>query len=279
MSKIKHAIKTVGGSFLEFACPAAVRELDSNIRSGRYLKAKRWILHARTERAKRRGTAEDLQKSLFQTWQTDVSDGYFEQYLDRFQKWFLGPHHEIVDELATLSRSGRYHRLVEVGCGAGRVLEHLSKAMPEVPSFIGVDINEGIVARNQTEYAADPRLTFLAADAAIWLKETAMPGTILMTYGGVMEYFSAETLTALFKSLAANGPAAVALVEPVDPGHDLEGDTASHVFGGENSFSHNHAHLLRQAGYRIRFRKTLDLGLVSWIMILAETEHPSQAGA
>ena len=89
-----------------------------------------------------------------------------------------------------------------------------------------------------------------------------------------MEYFSAETLTSMFTRLAQHGPAAVALVEPVDPSHDLARDAASHAFGQENSFSHNHEKLLVRAGYRVIFRKTLRLGGASWMMLLATIVPP-----
>jgi SAM-dependent methyltransferase len=271
MSQARETIKFWVGSLFDVAAPWIAQDLDKGLNSGRFIKIKRWILYARTARARARGDVGALQKSLFQFWRADTADGYFDQYLDRYEKWFLGPHHEIVDQLAKLSRSGAYSRLVEVGCGAGRVLEHCANAMPEVPDFIGVDINPVIVARNKTDYAQNPRLHFLSADASAWLLENAKPGTILPTYGGVMEYFSAETLTAMFRTLAQHQPAAVALVEPVDPSHDLANDPASHAFGEENSFSHNHEKLLQAAGYKTLFRKELRLGGVSWVMLLAAT--------
>jgi SAM-dependent methyltransferase len=274
MSDTKEIIKVWTGSLLETIAPWVTRELDENRHSGRFIKLKRWIVAARTAKAKARNDAAALQKSLFQFWRTDTADSYFDQYLDRYQKWFLGPHHSIVDQLALLSRSGAYSRLVEVGCGAGQALEHCAAAMPEVQSFVGVDINPVIIARNKVTYAQNPRLQFLSADASVWLEENARSGTILLTYGGVMEYFSAETLAAMFRTLAQHKPAAVALVEPVDPGHDLENDAASHAFGMENSFSHNHEKLLQAAGYKVMFRKTLRLDGIFWVMLLATAAPP-----
>ena len=272
MAQSRETIKLLVGNLLEVLAPWVRQDLDADRHSGRFIKPKRWILYARTARAKARGDARALQKSLFHFWRADTANDYFDKYLDRYEKWFMGPHHEIVDQLAKLSRSGAYSRLVEVGCGAGRVLEHCANAMPQVPDFIGVDINPVIVARNKTDYAQNPRLQFLSADASAWLQENTRPGTILLTYGGVMEYFSAETLTAMFRTLAQHQPAAVALVEPVDPNHDLANDPASHAFGQENSFSHNHEKLLQNAGYRTLFREELRLGGVSWVMLLATTE-------
>ncbi len=269
MAHSRDTIKLLAGNLLEVLAPWVRRDLDADRHSGRFIKLKRWILYARTTRAKARGDASALQKSLFQFWRADTADPYFERYQDRYDKWFLGPHHEIVDQLAKLTRSGAYNHLVEVGCGSGRVLAHCAEAMPQMSDFIGVDINPVIIAHDRTAFAPNPRLQFLAADASVWLQKNARPGTILLTYGGVMEYFSAETLSAMFCGLAQHHPAAVALVEPVDPDHDLANDPASHVFGQENSFSHNHEKLLQNAGYRTLFRKDLRLGGASWVMLVA----------
>lgn len=276
-SHSRETIKLWLGTLAEVFVPWARRDLDAGDESGRLITIKRWILYARSARARARGDARALQKSLFQFWRADTADAYFDRYLDRYQKWFLGPHHEIVDQLANLARSGEYSRLIEVGCGAGRVLDHCVAAMPELQSFIGVDINPVIIARNKVDFAQNPRLQFIAADASVWLRDTAQPGTILLTYGGVMEYFSAETLSAMFGTLAQHRPATVALVEPIDPNHDLANDPASHVFGQENSFSHNHEKLLQSAGYRTLFRKELRLGGVSWVMLVATTGWQSRA--
>lgn len=271
MSHPRETIKFWAGNLLEVLAPWVTQDLDTHRPSGRFIKLKRWILYARTARARARGDTVALQESLFQTWRADTADAYFDRYLDRYEKWFLGPHHDIVDQLALLARSGDYTRLIEVGCGAGRVLEHCAAAMPDVANFIGVDINPVIIARDSVDFASNPRLQFLAADASVWLVQNAQAGTILLTYGGVMEYFADTTLTAMFATLARHHPAAVALVEPVDPAHDLAQDAASHPFGQENSFSHNHEKLLQAAGYHVTFRKTLTLGCAPWVMLLATT--------
>lgn len=269
MSRTKDGVRVLVGGLCERLLPMVIRDLDEDRRSGRFIRIKRWILYARSARARARNAPNALQKTLFDFWHTDVADSYFDKYLDRYEKWFLGPHHEIVDHLTALSQTGSYSRLIEVGCGAGQVLEYCAAAMPKVANFIGVDINPVIIARDKVHFAQNPRLQFLSADASVWLQQAPQPGTILLTYGGVMEYFAAATLTTMFATLAQHGPAAVALVEPVDPDHDLAQDVASHAFGPENSFSHNHEKLLLAAGYQIAFCKTLRLGGVSWVMLVA----------
>jgi SAM-dependent methyltransferase len=269
MPHSRETIKLWTGHLLEVIAPWVTRDLDKDLHSGRFIKLKRWILYARTARARARGDMTALQKSLFQFWRADTADDYFDRYLDRHQKWFLGPHHEIMDHLAVLSRTGNYKQLIEVGCGAGQVLEHCAATMPEVHDFVGVDINPVVIARDQARFSKNAKLQFVCAEAATWLHQTARPGTILLTYGGVMEYFSASTLTAMFQTMARHGPAAVAFVEPVDPDHDLVNDAASHPFGPENSFSHNHEKLLEAVGFQTVFRKSLNLGGQYWVMMVA----------
>lgn len=272
MSHLRTFIKVQVGRALEVFAPWVRRDLDLDLHSGRFLKLKRWILYARTTRAKARKDTVALEKGLFQFWRADTADDYYDKYLDRYEKWFLGPHHEIVDQLAMLTSHGRYTSLIEVGCGQGRVLEHCAAAMPNVQSLTGVDINPAIIARDQVNFAQNPRLHFLTADASGWLQQNGQPGTILLTYGGVMEYFAADTLTTMFRTLARHPYAAVALVEPVDPDHDLTNDPESHPFGQENSFSHNHEKLLEASGYTVKFRKTMYLGGAFWVMLLATVE-------
>ncbi len=272
MVHARETVKILVGNLLEVIAPWIAQDLDRGQNSGRFVRAKRWILYARTARARAHGDARALQKSLFQFWRTDAADAYYDQYLDRYKNWFLGPHHELVDQMIAILHEGRYQRLVEMGCGAGRVLEHCATVMPEVPMFIGVDINPSIITRNKVDFAQNAKLQFFAANASVWLEANAAPGTILLSYGGVMEYFSAQTLSAMFRTLAQHPAAAVVLVEPVDPDHDLVKDAASHVYGAESSFSHNHEKLLEAAGYRVAFCKTLRLGGVLWVMLLATVE-------
>lgn len=265
-------VKLSVGTILEVLAPGLARDIETGRHSGRNIRAKRWILYAKTRRAARRGDARGTQRALFDFWRADVSNSFYDRYVLRFRKWFLGPHHEIVDELEKLAGSREFRQFVEVGCGDGLALEHCAERLPRIPRFVGVDINPSIIERNRSRFAENPRLTFVAANAADWLDENVTDGTILFTYGGVMEYFDADALRGLFASLARRVGTAVALVEPLDPEHDLAGDSASHIFGAENSFSHNHAGLLREAGFAIQFQKELRLDGIRWMMLVAATE-------
>lgn len=261
--------RALAGTALDVFYPALGREIASGEATGRNRKLKRLVLQSRLARARLRGDDKAVQSILHDFWQGDAPGNYYDRYADRFQKWFLGPHHEIVEALVAEVGRHPYRRLVEIGCGDGRVLGHLAGRLPDVPAFVGLDINASIIAQAEAAHAADPRLSFRAGNALDLFDSHRGDGTILLTYGGVMEYFSGADLSALFRRLARHAGTAVALVEPVDPAHDLAADTSSHVFGAENSFSHNHRHLLEREGYTVRFMREMAVGGARWVLLLA----------
>lgn len=257
------------GSGLETLMPELSRDIATGANPSRFVWLKSCILYARTIRAQQKGDAGTLQKVLFDNWRIDRADSFYDKFTDRFDRWFLGPHHEIVDQLQALSRKTRFESLIEIGCGDGRVLEHCVAALPDIRRAVGIDINPAIIARNRETFRDNSLLSFTAADASTWLAEHMQDGTIVLTYGGVMEYFSAAALSSMFRSIAKYDRVAVALVEPVDPTHDLQTDPDSHTFGEENSFSHNHRVLLGGAGFEIAYSTTVQLGGVTWAMMIA----------
>jgi len=269
MTPAKRLAKALAGTAVELVRRDLVREIEAGDHSGRGLRLKQWILHARLERARLRGDSAAVGRALAAYWQGDTGDFFYDRYRERFQTWFLGPHQVIVDQLARLSARRPYARLIEIGCGDGRVLDHCARRLPRIPAFLGLDINPTIIARNRQDHAGNPRLAFEAGEAMAWLPARMGEGTVLMTYGGVMEYFPPADLAQVFALLARPRQAAVALVAPVDPAHDLAADPVSHVFGQENSFSHPHRHMLETAGFTIEFEQEMPLGGVRWMLILA----------
>ncbi|MFX0544538.1 methyltransferase domain-containing protein [Roseovarius sp. S1116L3] len=262
------------GTALDLVFPALGRDISSGVSPERYIRLKRCIIHSRTVRARQRGDTDALQKVLSDGWRINNAESFYDKFTDRFDHWFLGPHYETIDELRTLAQKTQFNRLIEIGCGDGRVLEHCAVVLPDITQAIGIDINPMIIERNRQVFSDNPHLSFTSADASDWLDANMQDGTIVMTYGGVMEYFSSAALSSMFKAIAIHDRVAVALVEPVDPDHDLANDLKSHTFGSENSLSHNHAALLSETGFRIVFSKALSMGGVSWMMILAEKRSP-----
>ena len=215
------------------------------------------------------GDHSALRSQLSGYWKGTSGDTFYESFQDRFEEWFLGPHYEWVEALdEILNRPDEtFSSLLEIGCGDGRVLHHLSEKLKSVENFTGIDINERIIARNRDVYS-ETALRFESGDASKRLGELVPTGSIVMTYGGVMEYLLESELRELFRSLKARSTVIIALVEPLYDGFDLENETASRASGTENSFTHPYPLLLRESGFEIEFQKEPEMEF-RWMMIIA----------
>ena len=222
------------------------------------------------QKAAAEGDHEALRRHLAHYWTGCEGDSFYSNFDDRFEKWFLGGHYPVFAELTRLvsENPGKYSRVVEVGCGDGRVLHHLSEQLDGIEEFVGIDINEGIIGRNRDFYDSD-KLKFVAGDATEWIGREAGEGTILATYGGVMEYFLENELADLYETLKEKAPVAVVMVEPLYDDFDLEREEASRSSGGEHSFSHNYPLLLRRAGFEIAYEEEPEMEF-RWLTLMAE---------
>ena len=278
MPGVRARLGVLVGSIAEVVLPGLAREIDEG-RGQSHSQArrlKRAILHARLWRAERRNDPSAIEGALLGYWRSDVREGFYKAFVARFDRWFHGPHSRLVEALVEAAAANpRLDRLIEVGCGDGRALAHLSERLPGLRELIGLDINARIIARNQRVHGDRPRLRFVQADARRWLADETRDGTILFSYGGVLEYLCEAELAVILERLGRHRDTAVALVEPVDPGHDLTHDARSHVHGPERTFSHNHQALLAAAGFTIRFAEELSLDGVRWMMILATASPPT----
>lgn len=189
----------------------------------------------------------------------------------RFEGWFLGNHVAIVPAIreALAADPVRFEALCEIGCGSGRALQYLSQAFADVPRMIGIDLSVAQVARNRTRYASE-RLEFEAGDAVAWIAEHARPRWIYFSYGGVLEFFARSRVLELYQMFASRlAPSLVALVEPLSDDHDLARDPESRVFGAENTFSHNHPELLKQAGFKVLSQFEQRVDNQRWLLLVA----------
>lgn len=170
----------------------------------------------------------------------------------RFEEWFLGSHARALETLRRQLDGQHCRALCEIGSGNGLALEHASRTLTQIPRFIGVDINRTATKLNAQRWHDDPRLEFVHADAAQWITHNAEPGWAYFSNAGVLEYFPQATVEKLYRRTASlGGPAWWVLTEPVYRDYDLATETESRPSGPEFSFSHNHPHLLRRAGWEV----------------------------
>ncbi|MBF9029164.1 methyltransferase domain-containing protein [Rhodobacterales bacterium HKCCE3408] len=273
MGRIKGFVQLAAGRVLSLAMPRLAADVASGCESPsvnpRIVRA---IRKSQARRAARSGDVETLQKLQFGKWSDPHSVELYDLYKDRFESWFLnGPQYEMVDWIKAAVDRAPPRRLVEVGCGDGRVVAHLAERFPSIEKLIGIDLNCGIIERNRRTFADKaPRLQFVSGDAVEWLAANPLSGTLLLSNGGVLEYFAPDVLKRLFMDLADSGAASIAAIEPFDPSHDLGRDPASHPFGSELSFSHNYRALVEEAGFSVQRTREADFGGAHWMFLFAD---------
>lgn len=244
--------KALFGKGFELLFPSLVREIDTDINRSNRIRIKRIIVSGRVMRSRRRGDAA-LQAALTEFWRAPSGDEYHLHHSGDVHAMFRERHGSLLTDFQrAATRAGQsFSRLVEIGCGVGRLLVDCRTACPKIGRFIGLDLNPYAIATARSETPHMANLHFEQAEAVSWLEAHPECGTVLVSYNGVMEYLSRDAVSRMFDGLARSGPAAVLLCEPVARAHDLDADIGSFPFGSEQSFSHNHPALLRQAGFRI----------------------------
>ena len=257
MGRARDALKLMIGRVAELALPELGREIDGVRNTARAPRLKRAILYARLRRAHALGDIAGMDDALSAFWQGGPGDRFHASFAEERFGVFREHHAVVIDALAgLLERSDlRFSRLVEIGCGDGRVLGHCADRLPSISQAVGLDINAAVISRAAAEHSVDGRLAFANADARDWLTAHPQPGTVMLSNGGVLEYFSQDNVDRLFRAVALAPPAAIVLIEPASPDHDLNSQAESFAFGHEYSFSHNHRRRLRQAGFDVVFEE------------------------
>lgn len=269
MNRAKDALKVLVGRAAEFALPGLAQEIDDNRNPDRAAAVKRAIVRARLFDAQSKGDAASIEGALAAFWKGQSGDRFHDHHQDARFQLFRDHHAIIVDALAKVIAEGGFMRLVEIGCGDGGVLAYCAERLPQIREAVGLDINEAVVARAAANHRQAGRpLSFVHSDAETWLAAHPQPGTVLFSNGGVLEYFSQASFDNLLQTLGRAAPAAIALVEPVAPDHDLASQTESFAHGWENSFSHNHRRRLSQAGFTVAYEQELVTPSVRWMLMI-----------
>jgi len=257
MSMASDALKLIVGRAAEAAFPELGREIDAGRNNGHAARLKRAIVYARMRTARANGDAAAVEDVLAAFWKGASGDRFFSRYAEDRFNMFRENHADVVDALAATlqAEGGTFTRLVEIGTGEGAVLAYCAERLPGISQAIGLDINASVVADATARHPPGGKLSFVNTDARTWLAANPQPGTVLLSNGGVLEYFSEAAFDGLLQALAAAAPAVIALVEPVAPEHDLATRSGTFTFGLENSFSHNHRHRLEQAGFEVVFEE------------------------
>ncbi len=260
-------LRTRAGSLADRLFPDLVGAAEQADAPGRFRVLRQLIIFSRLQQGLQANDSAGIEAAQGQFWRSDAYDDFYDETAERNESWFLNHHQDIVKAMGSQCARASYDRLIEIGCGNGFVLEHLAGKLP-IHQLIGLDINPRIIARNTARHRDNPRLRFQDGDAQSLLPSLLGDRSLLLSYGGVLEYFAPESVMAIYRMLAATPGSAMALVEPIDPAHDLANDAASHIFGDEHSFSHNHAALLKAVGIAVVWQRELQVDGVRWLMLI-----------
>lgn len=270
---MKQRLKLLAGSVLHHLAPPLSRGVASGDLDGKNARLKRIVSDYQTHRDAQKGDVESLRGRLADYWQSGRGDDFYDAYPERFENWFLGEHYPVVEALGReLEKRPEIQRLIEVGCGDGKVLQHLSEKFPQFTSATGIDLNQSIIEQNRAIYR-ETKLQFEAADLHSWLQSYRGSGILLTSYGGVLEYLTQaelEEIFTVFRNMAA--PVMLVLVEPIAKDFDLEEETVSRPYGAENSFSHPHRYLLEKAGWTIDFEE-VKMMQHRWMLMIASAQQ------
>lgn len=161
----------------------------------------RLLRNARQHQAIGERDHETLHQFLIDYWSSPFSQEFFTTFGHRFEELFLRFHSEIATQLREQLASLPEHqevKLVEVGCGDGKVLQHLAENIPRINHLTGLDLSKEEIAECKKRYPASSRIEFTAEDIFDWLQANSDTALVLFTNGGVLEYFTRAQITRLF---------------------------------------------------------------------------------
>ncbi len=134
-------------------------------------------------------------------WITDTKPGHSEWYIDRFRKMAsdgddLGGEARLIDAMVP-----RHSRILDAGCGPGRLGAHLYAAGHDV---IGVDVDPKLIAAAEADH---PGPTWLVGDLAeLDLPARGIDGKFdaIVCAGNVMVFIAPDTEVQVLRRLAAH---------------------------------------------------------------------------
>jgi len=264
---LKKRLAFIAGGLLANIFPSRAAEVEAGKRVNSKTLLDRFIRNGIRAKALRAGDHRKLRDMLRQYWSVDGT-AFADCYGHRFEKEFLAHDAGLFDEVENIASSLPLHRVYEIGCGNGRVLEFIAQRLPQVERLVGIDIDASQIERNATQFEGT-NLSFVAGGALEWLRENAEPQSLVVSNGGVLEYFLEEEVATLFEAARKPGNTAIALIETLATNHDLDQNPATCPYGPELSFSHNYPRLLREAGFEIEHHsERISNSGMRWIRLL-----------
>ncbi len=262
----KQGVKELLGKVIAIASPKRARTLYLNPASSPAKVSDRMIMSFLKRRAVNSSQSEFFERLHKDFWRGAAGSNFSDMCDRRFESLFLAKQGEDIEALARLWQHSPVRNIVEFGTGSGRVLNYLTRCLPDVGSVIGVDINQEQVDKNRQSDNFDERIEFACAEGAEWLESNGKPNSLFVTNGGVLGYIRREKLDRMLSHISNNlGPSMFLAIEPIAADHNWQRQKQSLPFGKELSFSHNYNDLFESNGFVVCHQRVTDFE--SWRMV------------
>jgi SAM-dependent methyltransferase len=200
-------------------------------------------------------------------WESKDAFPFFKTTEKRFDVIFQNVKNDFDKIFDEIIDKGKVENIVEIGCGSGKLLKYLETTRSGIPKFIGLDINENQIKKNQETFRDSPKLKFYTCDANDWVNYNHLPNTVFLTFGGIFEYFDGDEIRILIKKICDAPSTGIVIYEPLAKGFDPKKDYPSVNFGEELSFSHAYSYLVKEGGMDIFFEKIEESANGQWILM------------
>ncbi len=166
----------------------------------------------------------------------------------RFQQEFLRFRKPLADQIADLaSACPEMETLCHIGTGNGLFLEHLSRRIPQIKNFVGIDICREQIEKCRRNYRGSP-LRFEHTEVLDWMQGQPTGGIIFVAVG-TLQYFTPQELDEFLEAAWSRiRPAAIALSEPVNIA--LTSAVRSEP-RGDIGYSHPYPYLFQKFNYQM----------------------------
>lgn len=275
-------VKATAGRLLAALNPAIAARVYQQPFTQELKPHERLIRNARQHQAIEERDHETLQQFLIDYWNSPFSQEFFSTFTHRFEELFLRFHKDIATNLAkqlTTLPEEQEVKLVEVGCGDGKVLQYLAENIPRVSHFTGLDLSKEEITKCQERYPNEEKMDFTAEDIFDWLEANTNTALVFLTNGGVLEYFTRKQLERLFTLVRIRPhPTWIVLTETLALDHFLDKEPETFPYGRELAFSHNYSALLGESGFQEVWRNDRptkpgeENHPTRWLQILASSE-------
>lgn len=266
-NRVKRAIKDLLGRFAMSIDPTLRKEIIKGRQPKSFLE--RAALMSVLIELDKKGESGLIAKIHRSFWASEEAFGYYNATNHRMLGMYELTKDQLIAALGDLEKGASVEKLIEIGCGEGLVLEKLSKEFPGINQFIGIDINQSQIKASAERFKSNPKLSFVAENAIDYIDTNSVSDCILLTFGGVMEYFTEQELKDFFSKLKLQKNIGIVLYEPLLQDFNPSTETKSKPYGAEMSFCHPYSSYLKEIGFHLNTEKIIGDSEFKWMLFSA----------